>query len=185
MKRVTYKGLTFEPYIESHRIAERINQIGKEISLRFEGKVPLLICVLNGAFPFAADLFRSLDIDAEITFIRLKSYEGMSGGGAVKEIVGLSEDIEGRDVIVVEDIIDTGNTMAKLLRDLKERNPASVSVATLLYKPEAVREDINPDYVGFTIPSKFIIGFGLDLDGIARNLRDIYVLSEHAGESQC
>lgn len=184
MKRVTYKGLTFEPYIESERIAERISQIGKEISLRYEGKVPLLICVLNGAFPFAADLFRALDIDAEITFIRLKSYEGMSGGGAVKEIVGLNEDIEGRDVIVVEDIIDTGNTMAKLLRDLRERNPASVSVATLLYKPEAVREDINPEYVGFTIPSKFIIGFGLDLDGIARNLRDIYVLSEGGPDGQ-
>lgn len=145
----------------------------------FKDDIPLLICVLNGAFPFAADLFRDLDIDAEITFIRLKSYEGTSTSGKVKEIAGLSEDITGRRVIVVEDIIDTGNTMAKLVKDLEARNPKSISLASLLYKPESVRQDVKPDYVGFTIPSAFIIGFGLDLDGLGRNLRDIWVLSEH------
>lgn len=179
MKRVTYKGLTFEPYIERDRISARIKELAAQMSDDFKDDIPLLICVLNGAFPFAADLFRDLDIDAEITFIRLKSYEGTSTSGKVKEIAGLTEDISGRRVIVVEDIIDTGNTMAKLVKDLEARNPKSISLASLLYKPESVRKDIKPDYVGFTIPSAFIIGFGLDLDGLGRNLRDIWVLSEH------
>lgn len=179
MKRVTYKGLTFEPYITREQIAARVQEIAADISGLYEGKIPYFICVLNGAFPFAADLFRALSIDAEITFIRLKSYEGTRSEGAVKEIVGLTDSIEGRDVIVVEDIIDTGNTMAKLLNDLRAKNPSSVRVASLLYKPESVRSDVNPDYVGFTIPSKFIIGYGLDLDGIGRNLPDIWVLAEH------
>lgn len=182
MKKVTYKGLTFEPYIDREKIAARISELANEISTTYAGKLPLLICVLNGAFPFAADLFRALDIDAQITFIRLKSYEGTKSEGTVKEIVGLQEDIAGRDVIVVEDIIDTGNTMARLLSDLREKGPASVRVATLLFKPEALRSDVKADYVGFSIPSKFIIGFGLDLDGIGRNLQDIYVLSEQYDE---
>lgn len=184
MKRVSYKGLTFEPYIERDRIAARIKELAAQMSEDFKDDRPLFICVLNGAFPFAADLFRDLDIDAEITFIRLKSYEGTSTSGKVKEIAGLTEDIAGRRVVVVEDIIDTGNTMAKLIKDLEARNPKSISIASLLYKPESVRQDVKPDYVGFTIPSAFIIGFGLDLDGLGRNLRDIWVLSErHDGEA--
>lgn len=182
MKRVTYKGLTFEPYIERDRISARIKELAAQMSEDFKDDIPLFICVLNGAFPFAADLFRELDIDAEITFIRLKSYEGTSTSGRVKEIAGLTEDITGRRVIVVEDIIDTGNTMAKLVKDLEVRNPKSISLASLLYKPESVRQDIKPDYVGFTIPSAFIIGFGLDIDGLGRNLRDIWVLSGHYDE---
>ncbi len=118
MKRVTYKGLTFEPYIERDRISARIKELAAQMSEDFKDDIPLFICVLNGAFPFAADLFRELDIDAEITFIRLKSYEGTSTSGRVKEIAGLTEDITGRRVIVVEDIIDTGNTMAKMGKDL-------------------------------------------------------------------
>ena len=121
-------------------------------------------------------MFRRLSIDAEITFIRLKSYEGTSSTGVVKQVVGLSEDIAGRDIIVVEDIIDTGTTISRLIDDLKAMNPASVKVATLLYKPEACRHDINLEYVGFTIPNKFIIGYGLDIDGLARNLPDIWVV---------
>ena len=123
-------------------------------------------------------MFRAIDIDAEISFIRLKSYEGTSTTGVVKQVLGLSENLEGRDVIVVEDIIDTGNTIKKLVADLKEKNPASIRIATLLFKPESLQCEVNPDYVGFAIPPKFIIGFGLDLDGLARNLRDIYVLHD-------
>lgn len=178
MERVTYSGLTFEPYITREQIASRIKELANEMSHRFDGRVPLLICVLNGAFPFAADLFRELSVDAEITFIRLKSYEATKSAGPVKEIVGLSENIEGRDVVIVEDIIDTGRTMAKLLKDIEDKKASSISVATLLFKPEALEESISPDYIGFTIPSKFIIGFGLDLDGMGRNLKDIYVLSD-------
>lgn len=178
MDQVTYNGLTFEPYIRREQIDKRIKEIAGTISAECEGKNPLFLCVLNGAFPFAADLFRAVDFDAEISFIRLKSYEGMGSTGVVKEVIGLNEDIKGRTVIVVEDIVDTGNTIVRLLETLREKEPADIKVATLLFKPDALKVDVKPDYVGFAIPSKFIIGFGLDIDGLARNLDDIYVLKE-------
>lgn len=174
MANVTYNGLEFEPYITRDQIAARVQELGKAISADFAGKRPLMLCVLTGAFPFASDLFRELDLDAEISFIRLKSYDGMSTTGKVKEIMGLTEDLSGRHVIIVEDIIDTGKTMSKLIEDVRDKGAASVSVATLLFKPDALQYKVNPDYVGFNIPSKFIIGYGLDLDGLARNLKDIY-----------
>ena len=178
MKRRTYQGLTFRPFIENEEILRRVATIGKAISADYTNSYPLLVCVLNGAAPFALDLFRALDIDAEITFIRLKSYEGTSSIGAVKQIMGLSEDLAGRDVIIVEDIIDTGYTMQRLEADIRAKGPASVRIATLLFKPEALQVPVKPDYVGFEIPKKFIIGYGLDIDGKARNLNDIYVLDE-------
>ncbi len=180
MKKVTYKGLTFKPFISAQQIAGRIEAIAKEITAEFGGQNPLIVCVLNGAFPFAADLFRALDCDAEIAFVRLSSYSGTASTGEVRQVVGLTEPVEGRPVIVVEDIIDTGRTMEKFLADLRKMNPAAVKVATLLFKPESLKADVKPDYVGFTIPPAFIIGFGLDLDGQARNLKDIYVLDDEA-----
>lgn len=180
MKEVTYNGLTFEPYILKEKIDARVKELAKTITEECRGKRPLFLCVLNGAFPFASDLFREVETDAEISFIRLKSYEGTSTTGVVKEVMGLGEDIEGRTVIVVEDIVDTGHTIKRLLDDLQKKNPAELKVATLLFKPESLRCDVKPDYVGFSIPPKFIIGFGLDLDGLARNLKDIYVLKEQA-----
>lgn len=179
MKEVTYEGMTFEPYITAETIKNRIAEIGRDIVRDCGNTKPLFICVLNGAFPFASDLFREVeDIDAEITFVRLKSYDGMGSTGKVKEMMGLKENIEGRNVIVVEDIVDTGRTIAGLLETLRECKPAALKVATLLYKPDALEFDIKPDYIGFEIPKKFIIGFGLDLNGLARNLKDIYVLKE-------
>lgn len=176
MEQVTYNGLTFEPYILREQIDKRIKEIAATITADCEGKRPLFLCVLNGAFPFASDLFRSVDFDAEISFIRLKSYSGMGSTGVVKEVVGLTEDIKGRTVIVIEDIVDTGKTIKHLLETLNEKEPAELKVATLLFKPEALEVDVKPDYVGFNIPSKFIVGFGLDIDGLARNLNDIYIL---------
>ena len=176
---VTYQGLTFEPYITRERIDARINEIAADIMRDCAGKSPLFICVLNGAFPFASDLFRAVEgLDAEISFIRLQSYSGTASTGAVKEVLGLCDDIQNRTIIIVEDIIDTGNTIYRLVNQLRDKNPEDIKVATLLYKPDALARPIKPDYVGFEIPTKFIIGFGLDLDGKARNLNDIYILKE-------
>lgn len=180
MEKVTYNGLTFVPYIRNEKIQDRIKELGKAITEETRGKRPLFLVVLNGAFPFASDLFRAVETDAEITFVRLKSYEGTSTTGNVRKLMGLTEDLKGRDVIVVEDIVDTGHTIARLLDELRALEPASLKVATLLFKPESLQCDVRPDYVGFSIPPKFIIGFGLDLDGLARNLPDIYVLKESA-----
>lgn len=182
MKQKTYQGLTFRPFIESDSIQARVAELGRQISSDYAGKNPLMICVLNGAAPFAMDLFRALDIDAEISFIRLKSYEGTGSTGTVKEVMGLTESIEGRDVILVEDIIDTGNTMVKLEADMRAMRPASLRIATLLFKPEALQAPVEPHYVGFSIPKKFIIGHGLDIDGASRNLNDIYVLADEDGK---
>lgn len=179
MKQVTYEGLTFEPYISHETISARIKELSKDIMRECAGKTPLFVCVLTGAFPFASELFMACEeIDAEITFVRLKSYEGTNTTGQVKELLGLNSSLEGRTVIIVEDIVDTGNTIARLIDKVKEQKPADVKVATLLFKPEALIHDIHPDYVGFSIPKKFILGYGLDINGKARNLKDIYILKE-------
>ena len=179
MKQVTYEGLTFEPYISHETISARIKELSKDIMRDCAGKTPLFVCVLTGAFPFASELFMNCEeIDAEIAFIRLKSYDGTGSTGDVKEVLGLNTDIEGRSVIIVEDIVDTGNTISSLIKTLEEQKPAEVKIATLLFKPEALQHDIRPNYVGFSIPKKFIVGYGLDLNGKARNLKDIYILKE-------
>ena len=176
---MTYEGLNFVPYISKDKIQARVAELGEEIMRDCADKNPLFLCVLTGAFPFASDLFRAVEaMDAEISFIRLKSYEGTSTTGTVKEVMGLHEDISGRTVIIVEDIIDTGNTIYNLINHLRDRKAADVKVATLLFKPESLQKPLKPDYIGFNIPKKFIIGYGLDLNGKARNLNDIYILKE-------
>ena len=157
-----------------------MRRLAEEIKRDYKDGAPLFLCVLNGSFIFAADLFRACDLhDAEITFVRFKSYQGMASTGNVKEVMGLTEDITGRDVLIVEDIIDSGVTAAELRKELAKRNPKSVKMVSLLFKPDALQVGLPPEYVGFEIPSKFILGYGLDLDGMARNLADIYVLKEN------
>ena len=178
-KQIIVDGLTFVPYLTREEIAIQVERVGKEIAKDYEGKAPIFLCVLTGAFVFASDLIRATGLnDAKITFIRYKSYEGTSSTGSVKQIIGLTDDIEGRDVIIIEDIVDTGLTACRMIEDLKKQNPASVKFATLLFKPESSQTGFQPDYIAFKIPPKFIIGYGLDLDGKARNIPDIYVIKE-------
>lgn len=177
--KVTVDGLTFVPYLTRDKIAEQVKRVGREIHEDLKGKRPLFLCVLNGAFMFAADLVRETGLDnAKINFVRYASYEGTNSTGKIKEIMGLTEDVEGMDIVVVEDIVDTGLTASMMVADLKKRNPRSLRFATLLHKPESSKTGFQPDYVAFSIPPKFIIGYGLDLDGKARNLRDIYMIDE-------
>lgn len=180
MKTITLQGLEFEPYITKQQIATQVKRVAAEINEDLDGDdAPLFICVLNGAFIFAADLYREVNLPhSQITFVRFKSYDGMCSTGEMRQLMGLQEDIEGRNVIVIEDIVDTGTTAAELINLLVEHNPKSIKLATLLFKPNSIINQVMPDYVGFNIPSKFIIGYGLDLDGEARNLSDIYILSK-------
>lgn len=177
--RIIVEGLPFRPYITHDKIESRIREIAYEIRKDLEGCKPIFLCVLNGAFVFAADLLRAIGMtDSKIQFVKYSSYEGTKSTGNVKQILGLNEDIEGKDVVIIEDIVDTGLTAVKMIEDIRKRNPNTVKFVTLLHKPANNHTDFKPDYVAFTIPEKFIIGYGLDLDGKARNLEDIYVIEE-------
>lgn len=178
MNTIQVKDKTFIPYLNEQEIQKAIARIAKDINSNYKNLQPLFIVILNGAFMFAADLFKTLTIDAEISFIKLASYKGTKSTGNVITAVGLEEPVKGRHIIVIEDIIDTGKTLHSFLPQLIDQSPASLKIASLLHKPEATIYNIKPDYVGFTIPNKFVLGYGLDYDGFARNLSAIYQLKE-------
>lgn len=177
--QISVNGLAFVPYLTRDKIAEQVKRVADEIRNDLKDSEPVFVCVLNGAFMFAADLYREIGLNnSVITFVKYSSYEGTSSTGKVKELIGLKENLEGKDVVIIEDIVDTGYTAVKMIEDLKKRNPRSVRFATLLHKPESSKTGYTPDYIAFTIPPKFIIGYGLDLDGKVRNLKDIYIIRE-------
>lgn len=177
--KVIVDGLTFVPYLRKEEIQKEVARVASELRRDLKGKKPVFLCVLNGAFIFAADLIRETGInDAPISFVRYASYEGLTSTGKVKQLMGLSESLDGKDVVIIEDIVDTGLTALQMVNDLRKLNPSSIRFVTLLNKPESSKTGFMPDYVAFTIPPKFIIGYGLDLDGKVRNLKDIYVIEE-------
>lgn len=171
---ITIRDKQFELFIEQEIIEEGIRRIAGRINSDLEGKNPIFLAVLNGAFMFAGELMKEVSIPSEITFVRLASYHGTSTTNRVQEVLGLNESIEGRCVVIVEDIVDSGNTMVALKKELEKYNPREVKVATLLFKPAALRQKFHIDYVALEIPNDFIVGYGLDYDGYGRNLKDIY-----------
>lgn len=171
-------GKVFVPFLDRAAIQKRIEELGLEITAKYAGKAPIFLGVLNGAFVFCADLLRACKLECEVAFLRMASYRGMHSSGDIVTVLGLDREISGRHVIIVEDIVDTGRTMSRLMRDLQAQSPESVAIVSLLFKPTALEAPLEIDFLGFEIPNKFVLGYGLDYDGIGRNLPDLYQLGE-------
>ena len=176
MDKVKILDKEFKLFISEEQIKEAVKEMACRMNKELKGQKIFFIGILNGCFMFAADLVRNLDLDCTITFLKLASYQGTSSTGKVKRLIGLNEDIEGQTVVVLEDIVDTGVTLDFIQKQLKGYEPAEIKLATLLYKPEACRQDVALDYVGFEIPDDFVVGYGLDYNGYGRNLNQIYSL---------
>lgn len=174
MKTITVKDKTFKLSITADEISQAIDRLAAELNRDLEGRNPLFLVVLNGAFIFAADLYRKITIESEISFVKLASYSGTSSTSDVKELIGLNERLKGRNIVILEDIIDTGTTMQYLINKLYYLGVNDVKLAALLFKPGAFRESFRIDYLGMEIPNEFIVGYGLDYDGFGRNYADIY-----------
>ena len=179
MKNVTIIDRDFELFIPYEKIRSVVEEMAEKMNDDFKDKNPLFICILNGSFMFAAEIFKRISLlNAEISFIKLASYSGTNTTGTVKELIGLNEDLTGRVVVVLEDIVDSGITIAKTIEQIKAKNPAEIKIATLLLKPDALQTEIQLDYIGIEIPNDFIVGYGLDYNGRGRNLIDIYKVIE-------
>ncbi len=174
MRKVRVKDREFQLSIKASEIQSVVLQIARRIGEDYAGKTPLFLVVLNGAFVFASDLFRHTSLPCEISFIKYRSYSGTSSTNQVEELIGLKEDLHGRDVIIVEDIVDTGITMKHILEKLKDSGASSIKLASLFFKPEAFKSDFKIDYLGMEIPNDFVVGYGLDYDGYGRNYPDLY-----------
>lgn len=175
-KKIQLHDKTFVPFMDSEQIQSAIENLGLKIQKDYQGKNPLFIGVLNGSFLFVADLVRTFEGDCEVSFIKMASYEGTSTTGTVTELIGLKENIKDRHVIVLEDIVDTGTTLEKIYTELIKDQPASLEIATLLFKPKAYQKEIPVKYVALEVGNEFLVGYGLDYDGLGRNLKDIYII---------
>jgi hypoxanthine phosphoribosyltransferase len=175
MDVIRLHDLQFKPYISAETILRRIKEMAAQMNQELKHEQPVFIGVLNGVFMFAAEMMKELTMDCEITFVKLNSYNGTSSSGQVATNIGLNGSIAGRNVVILEDIVDTGKTIVELLQQLKEHKPDTIRLATLLFKPDALEHDVEINYCGFKVPNEFLVGFGLDYDGLGRNLKDIYV----------
>ena len=178
MEIIRIKDEQFKTFITEEQILKEVARVGEEINRDLADANPLFVSVLNGSFMFTADLMKHVSVPCEISFVKLASYAGTSSTGKVKELVGLNDDITGRTIVIVEDIIDTGLTMERLIETLKARNPKEIRIATLLVKPDKLKVDLDINYIAMSIPNDFIVGYGLDYDGLGRNYRDIYTVIE-------
>lgn len=176
MNVIQIKDKQFAVSIPEARILQEVERVAAEINRDLAGKNPLFVSVLNGSFMFTADLMKRITIPCEISFVKLASYQGTASTGKVKEVIGLDEELEGRTVVIVEDIVDTGLTMRQLLDQLATRRPKEIHIATLLLKPDKLKADLDIEYVAMQIPNDFIVGYGLDYDGLGRNYKDIYTV---------
>jgi hypoxanthine phosphoribosyltransferase len=174
---ITIKDKQFKPYISDRKIAGAVAEVASRINKELMNELPVFLVVLNGSFMFAADLLKEVTIPCEISFIKVASYHGTSSSGSVSELIGLTEDISGRTVVIVEDIVDTGTTLEKLIAVLKRKNVKQIKVACALFKPEAYKKEYKVDYAGIEIGNDFVVGYGLDYEGMGRNLKEIYVLA--------
>jgi hypoxanthine phosphoribosyltransferase len=174
---ITIKDLTFESFISEEAVQQRVRELGAQLTPAYKDLNPLFISILSGAFVFASDLIRAFDGPCEIGFVKISSYSGTQSTGSVQTVMGLEKNLEGRHIIVVEDIIDTGRTLHYFLNHLRDQHPASIEVVAFLRKPEAVEFPVDTRYVGFDIENRFVVGYGLDYDGLGRNIPAIYQLS--------
>lgn len=178
MKEITVLDKHFVCYKNTTEIDKTISSLADKINADYQGKQPLFLGVLNGCFMFAADLMRKINLDCEISFVKVASYKGMKSTGEISQLIGLDRSLEGRDVIIVEDIVDTGNTIENIVDLLRKAGCKSIKIATFLLKPEAYTKSIPVDYVAMEIPNKFVVGYGLDYDGFGRNVEELYVLKD-------
>lgn len=176
MQTIQVKDKSFSLFIPEDKILKEVKRIAAQINKDYEGQEPVFLAVLNGSFIFAADLLKEVNLPCEISFVKLASYQGVSTTGEIREVIGLNTDLTGRPVIIIEDIVDTGLTMAHMLEELKKQNPASIDICALLLKPGKMQVDLDIKYCCLQIPNDFIVGYGLDYDGYGRNSRDIYSL---------
>ena len=178
MDNMLIKDKKFSLYLTEEEILKEVKRVADEINRDLQGECPLFLSVLKGSFMFTADLLKHISLPCEVSFVKLASYEGTSSTGCVKELIGLNTDIEGRTVVIVEDIIESGLTMASLLEQLRARNPKDIRIASLLVKPDLLQVDLAIEYVAMNIPNSFIVGYGLDYDGQGRNYRHLYQLAD-------
>ena len=180
MSNVVLHGRTFKVKITSAEIQKAVTDVARQMNTDLKGKKPLFLAVLNGAFIFAADLMKKVTVESEISFVKLASYEGITSSGKMKMLIGINEDIKGRTVVILEDVVDSGETITNVLNQLKDLGAAEIKIATLLFKPDAYTKDVHIDYAAIVVPNDFLVGYGMDYNRLGRNLSDIYVMDYSA-----